>query len=86
VPLGWLRGDPPDMHGYNRRLFDFMPNTQAFNITGGPAMTVPLSWSGEGLPIGVQFVGRPADEGTLFSLAGQLERAQPWAAKRPTGL
>jgi Asp-tRNA(Asn)/Glu-tRNA(Gln) amidotransferase A subunit family amidase len=86
VPLGWLRGDPPDMHGYNRRLFDFMPNTQAFNLTGAPAMTVPLAWSGDGLPIGVQFVGRPADEATLFSLAGQLERAQPWAAKRPAGL
>jgi amidase len=85
VPKGWLRGDPPDLRGYNERLFDFMPNTQAFNITGAPAMTVPLAWSSEGLPIGVQFVGRPADEATLFSLAGQLERAQPWADRRPAG-
>ncbi len=80
---GSLRGDPPNLEGYARRLFAFMPNTQAFNVTGQPAMTVPLSWSQAGLPIGVQFVGRAADEATLFRLAGQLERARPWAARRP---
>ena len=42
------------------------------------AMTVPLSWSASGLPIGMQFVGRMADEATLFRLAGQLEQARPW--------
>jgi Asp-tRNA(Asn)/Glu-tRNA(Gln) amidotransferase A subunit family amidase len=85
VPLEWLRGVPPDMHGYTHRLFAFMPNTQAFNITGAPAMTLPLAWSSDGLPIGVQFVARPADEATLFSLAGQIERAAPWAPHRPPG-
>ncbi len=82
VPIGWLRGEPPDLAGYAARLFGFMPNTQAFNLTGQPAMTVPLAWSAGGLPIGVQFVGRPAAEATLFRLAGQLERVAPWAGRR----
>ncbi|HQN50421.1 MAG TPA: 6-aminohexanoate hydrolase, partial [Phenylobacterium sp.] len=45
--------------------------------------TVPLSWSKSGLPIGVQFVGRMAEEGVLFRLAGQLEAAQPWFDRTP---
>lgn len=80
IPIGWLT---ESIETYAPRLFDFMPNTQAFNNTGQPAMTVPLSWSRTGLPIGVQFVGRMAEEGLLFRLAGQLETAQPWFDRVP---
>ena len=80
-----LRGEPLDLQGYGPRLFAFMPNTQAFNVTGQPAMTVPLAWSQSGLPIGIQFVARAADEAMLLRLAGQLEQAQPWAHRRPAG-
>ena len=83
IPIGALRGDPPDLDGYAARLFAFMPNTQAFNVTGQPAMSVPLAHSKAGLPIGLQFVARPGQEALLFRLAGQLEQAQPWADRRP---
>ena len=59
------------------------PNTMLFNMTGQPAMSVPLHWNPAGLPIGVQFVGRFGDEATLFRLASQLEVAKPWAGRRP---
>jgi len=60
-----------------------MPFTQLANLTGQPAMSVPLHWSKDGLPCGVQFIGRFSEESLLFQLAGQLERAQPWFHKRP---
>jgi amidase len=75
IPVGWLLEDPKETV---QRLFAYMPNTQAFNNSGQPAMTVPLAWSAGGLPIGLQFVARTGDEAVLFRLAGQLEQARAW--------
>ncbi len=68
------------------KTFDFMPYTAVFNVTGQPAMSVPLHWNEEMLPIGMQFAAGFGAEATLFRLAGQLERAQPWFDKLPPGL
>ncbi|MCG6986863.1 MAG: amidase [Gemmatimonadetes bacterium] len=63
--------------------FSFIPWTPVFNATGQPAMSVPLFWNADGLPVGTHLVGRWGDEATLFRLAGQLERARPWFGRMP---
>jgi amidase len=81
VPIGALADEDPWVEFRNAGRFT--PFTQVANITGLPAVSVPLYWSDEGLPIGVQLVGRPADEATLFRVSAQLEQARPWRDRRP---
>jgi amidase len=61
----------------------YVPFTQLANLTGTPAMSVPLHWTADGLPLGVQFVAPFGDEATLLQLAAQLEHAQPWFDRLP---
>ena len=83
VALGHLDMMMDDLDAYADRLWRFASFTYQFNMTGQPAMSMPLHWNGDGLPIGVQFVGHYGDEATLFQLAGQLERTDPWLDRHP---
>jgi len=65
------------------RYHSYSPFTAVFNASGQPAMSVPLSWSSNGLPMGAHFAGRFGEESTLLALAAQLERAQPWRGRVP---
>jgi amidase len=65
------------------RAARFTPFTPLFNLTGQPAITIPAGFGADGLPLSVQLVGRPGAEDTLYSLAGQIEAAEPWTQHRP---
>lgn len=86
VPLGTFDSPAENpLQGLYRAL-QFCPFTPIANFTGQPAMSVPLYWNTEGLPVGTHFVGRFGDEATLFRLAAQLESARPWGRCRPVVL
>jgi amidase len=83
VAIGELDPCGPDPMGTFRRSGDFTPYTAIANVTGAPAIALPLFSRDDGLPLAVQLIGRPAREGALLALAAQLERAQPWGGRRP---
>ena len=66
----------------SRESLQYVPFTQLANLTGTPAISLPLHWSEAGLPVGVQFVGGPSQDGLLIQIASQLEEASPWSGRR----
>ena len=74
--IGWLRGVDGGTH-----MLEILLYTAQFNVTGQPAVSLPLHWSSDGLPMGVQFVGAPFREDILIRLAAQLEQAMPWKTR-----
>ena len=83
APLGSMRNDADPAADFESQK-RFTPFTAPYNVTGQPAMTLPLDHSDEGLPIGCQFVGRIGGEETLIALAVQLEAARPWLGRTPS--
>ena len=80
--IGGLRNDADPQQEFDN-LAAFTPFTALYNATGQPAVNLPLHWNAAGLPIGVMLAGRYGEESTLISLAAQLERARPWADRKP---
>ncbi len=83
LPIGTLDTAAPDPMSTFTQSGLFTPFTPVFNASGQPAISLPLFQGEDGLPLGVQLVGRPAGEGALLALAVQLEQALPWADRRP---
>jgi amidase len=81
--LGTFRPDPGDPVVAGLRAGLFASFTLPFNMSGQPGISLPLHWTAAGLPVGMQFVAAYGGEDLLLSLAGELEEARPWAARRP---
>jgi amidase len=81
-PVGWFDADGDGAADFERQT-RYAAFPAVYNITGQPAVSVPLWWTAEGLPVGSMLVGRPADEATLIALSAQLEAARPWAFRHP---
>jgi amidase len=84
LPVGALRDDDDPAADFEAQKA-FTPWTSAWNVTGMPAVSLPLHWTPDGLPVGVMLAARPAEESLLLSLAAQVEAASPWADRRPPG-
>ncbi len=85
LPVGALRDDD-DPAGDFEAQKAFTPWTSAWNVTGMPAVSLPLHWTPDGLPVGVMLAARPGEEGLLLSAAAQIEAARPWADRVPPGV
>jgi len=83
LPHGTIYTDDPNADRYLNGMIDYIPFTPLANITGNPAINVPLHWTGDGLPVGVQFVAPFGREDLLFSLGAQLEKATLWRNRHP---
>jgi amidase len=81
APIGHFHDNEPEENFARQKLFT--PFTALYNLTGQPAVSVPLHWSDEGLPIGIMLAGRMGDEATLIALSAQLEAARPWKDRHP---
>ncbi len=81
-PLGYFDMDG-EVETFSKRAAEYLTITPLYNATGTPAMSVPLHWTADGLPVGVHFGGRYGEEGKLIQLAAQLEQAQPWFDRLP---
>lgn len=82
-PIGELNGDNDNPAETFARAGEFTPFAAIANVTGQPAISLPFAHGEDGLPVGIHFFGRPADEATLLALGAQLEAARPWADRRP---
>ena len=82
-PLSEFAPDPDDAMAQSRRAWRFVPFTPPFNMSGQPAISLPLHWNDDGLPIGVQLVAAYGREDVLIRVAAQLESAHPWADRHP---
>ena len=83
LKLGTIVNDPGNPMSPMRRAGEFVAFTPAFNISGQPAISLPLEWTAEGLPVGVQLVAAYGREDVLIRIASQLEQANPWAHRTP---
>lgn len=85
LPVGALRDDDDPAADFEAQKA-FTPWTSAWNVTGMPAVSLPLHWTPDGLPVGVMLAGRPGEEALLLALSAQIEAARPWADRRPPGV
>ena len=80
-PVGWFDEVEPAQNFERQK--QFTPFTAIYNMSGQPAMSLPLAWNSAGLPLGMMFAARFGDEATLYRLAAQLEQERPWKDKLP---
>ncbi len=85
LPLGGIAKQRGVLIENYAQIFDWIPTTPVANATGEPSLSLPLHWSADGMPVGMMLTGRFGDDVTLLQLAAQLEQAQPWFDRRPSG-